>query len=164
MEATTCLICNESVLGGSKGTQKKARNSSNNNEAPPHPQLLSDAKLRFTLTSVQYTILQKVLSLPEGTCRGELMGGPYCRECFANINNVCHIMSALEKLQESIQEFRKDFGAKMSASLGEHETLSFSSSGRKRRSVNTGSNDKWNSVRKILLDCEWYYFNTNQFF
>jgi hypothetical protein len=166
MEPTTCLICNESVGGSSgKGPSGAALKSKKlkpgETSSSSSVQLISDAKSKFALTNSQYLILQKVLSLPEGTCKTELINGPYCRECFTNINNVCHIMSALENLQESIREFRKDFGAKVSASFGIDESLadsgSSSTSGRRKRKSTTGKGggEEWIAVRRMLLDCKF---------
>jgi hypothetical protein len=145
-----CLICDTEILNNGinapigKSSNKKYRTSTDS-VIPP---VLCD-RSKFALTNIQCTVLQKVLSLPDGACKNELIIGPYCRECFTNINNVCHCMSALENLQQSVVEFRKEFGNKIQKSCGDETTNKIS---RKRKT--STDNEPVNAARSMILNCK----------
>lgn len=149
-----CLICNELFPVGGGQQQQQSKSKKSRPTSTENIQLISDSKTKFALTNSQYVILQKVLSLPVDLCKSELTNGPYCRECFTHINNVCHIMSALENLQESVQEFRKDFGAKLKSSFDAAAGTSAHGTRGKRKVTFPADEDNYSSTRQIILDCK----------
>lgn len=157
--AARCLICDESIPEGTNGACNSLPTT------PPHPKkrprssepsntntLPGDTKSKFILTSSQYTVLQKVLTLPEGVCKEVLSLGPYCRDCFTNINNVCHCMSALENLQQSVVEFRKDFGSKIQKSCEKELPVAV---GSKRKGPSGAATA---AARSTILSCKIFVF------
>lgn len=144
-----CLICDTEVpLTNGINALPKGPKKYRTSDPDVIPPVLCD-RTKFALTNIQYTVLHKVLALPDEACKTELLLGPYCRECFTNINNVCHCMSALENLQQSVLEFRKEFSSKMLKSCG---GILESALKRKRKSVSDLQTTY--SARNTILNCK----------